>query len=325
MPNLYADPTETIEDVLPNVKTTNTEHVQSITRIIEAVSRFVDTFTDRPEGYFSAIGTDVSTKQKINIAVNVAGLLTNSTVRLTITAAGIPGSPIEIDVPATFGVSTNASIASAFVAAIAADQILSAFFNVTSHSGNFDLEIATAAPIDDTFAAGVAGVGAGTGVVATTSTVIEAGEYAVPASTRRYRGKGKNYLQIGRHVAGSATIPGTDSTLYYEHPENGWLYAVDNAAVAGVGGNDQYNSFDANFNKCFFAKDALYLVSARWGFASIPMDITMATKQIVQQIWDRGQGVIGEVTPSGFVVEREIPLTARAFLQRWVRREFEVN
>lgn len=325
MPNLYADPTETINDVLPNVKTNNASHVATITRIIEAASRLVDSFTNRPVGYFTGIGTDVSTPQKINIAIDIDDLTTDATARLEITAAAIPGSPIAVNVNAEFGVSTNATIATAFAAAIEGNELLAAYLNVTDNGGDLDLELSVAAPIDETFAATVAAVETGTGLTPTGSTVAVAGEYAVPASVRRYRGRGRNFLQIGRHVPGSVTIDGTSETLYYEHPETGWLYAVDNANVAGVGDGSGDGYIPDRSNQCFFADGALYLITGRWGFAATPADIVYATKLIVGHVWDRGQGVIGEVSPSGFVIERDMPLTAKTLLDRWIKREFEVN
>lgn len=144
------------------------------------------------------------------------------------------------------------------------------------------------------------------------------------ASVRRYRGTGANYLQIGRHVPDNVAITGVDSTLFYEHPENGWLFAVDEAGQTGVGPYDDRD--DARIQPFrLFGSGSLYLVSAIWGFAATPDDIRLATMLIAQQIWDRGRGVVGEISPAGFVIERDMPLTARTILDRWTKREFELN
>jgi hypothetical protein len=74
-----------------------------------------------------------------------------------------------------------------------------------------------------------------------------------------------------------------------------------------------------------FVADAVYKVSARWGFAETPDDIVLACKMIAQHIWDRGQGTFGQVTPAGFVIERDIPPPARLILDNWKRKEFELN
>lgn len=141
-----------------------------------------------------------------------------------------------------------------------------------------------------------------------------------PATPRRFRGRGKNFLPIARHVAGSATVTNFEVGGFYEHPINGWLYINNDAAASGGGYGDPLPGDEPGF-----ADGALYIVNARWGFEATPTDIRLATEQIVGQIWDRGQGVIGEISPTGFVIERDIPLTARAFLDKWIRREHEIN
>lgn len=142
-------------------------------------------------------------------------------------------------------------------------------------------------------------------------------------TVRRYRGEGSNFLRIGRHVPGTVTIENVGASLYYEHPENGWIYSNDVNAQPGNVSGDGYG-FRGRAER-LFACNGLYAVSARWGFSATPDNISMATKQIVQQIWDRGKGIIGQISPSGFVIERDIPLTARAFLTPYIRREFEIN
>ncbi len=146
-----------------------------------------------------------------------------------------------------------------------------------------------------------------------------------PTTVRRYRGTGTNFLQIGRHIPGTISVENVGSDLYYEHPENGWLYSVDVAGQAGAGVNDGLDGRFAPLRDRMFITGSLYLVTAAWGFAETPSDISFAAKQIAQHIWDRGRGIIGQISPTGFVIERDMPLTARTALTGWVRREFELN
>jgi hypothetical protein len=320
----YADTTETIADVLTEV--TDTEQIETVGRLIQAVSAFIDRFTNRPPGYFLSIGPTAGVKQKINVLVDADGLSQDSQVTLTLTAAGLAGSPLATTIDVVFGVDDSGTIATALNDAVNGVTAITDFLNVdVGDDGiSLDIEIKTLAAVDSTFTARVEGVGAGTGVVTTNATVVNAGSYS-PATVRRYRGAGKNYLQIGRHVPGSVTVENVATDLFYEHTENGWLFAVD---FAGQPGNAGYESDDYSFRypACsLFTDGALYLVTARWGFVATPDDIDLATKQIVQQVWDRGKGIIGTLSPTGFVVERDIPLTARLMLEGWTRREFELN
>lgn len=134
---------------------------------------------------------------------------------------------------------------------------------------------------------------------------------------RIYRGKDSNSLQIGRHLPGSVTVLGIAAQAYYEGA-NGWLYALDpgpsNAGIDWVGNSN-----------CFWNSCYQYRVTAAWGFDATPEEIKHAVKAIAEQIFDRGQGILGQTTPAGFIIERDIPLTAKAFLQPWIRRQFEVN
>ncbi len=312
----YATLADTIADTLTEVKSDGQK--ESVQRLLYAASAFADQFTLRPAGFFSAVGT----KQKLNIAIEADDLLSDCVVRLTLTAAELTGSPVQVDVNATAEDDDSDSIAAKFATAIAADDDLSAFFNVVLDGPSLDIEIKNLAAVDVSFAATVDATTAATGIDATASTVVEVGSLSA-AAVRRYRGNGKNYLQIGRHVRGTVSVENVGSSLYYEHPENGWLFATD---VAGQPGSGYEGDNDYRLQNCnLFAANALYLVTARWGFAETPQDITMAVKQITQHIWDRGKGVIGQISPSGFVVERDIPLTAKAMLTNWIRRDFEVS
>jgi hypothetical protein len=137
---------------------------------------------------------------------------------------------------------------------------------------------------------------------------------------RRFRGDGKNYLRIPRHVGdASVTSPVVaDSTLYQN--DKGWL--VYNDGIANSGNGPDY--FPENSNCGFFAAGAIYIVSAVWKFETLPAEIELAAALIVGHIWDRGKGVIGQITPSGFVIERDMPPTAKTILENWKRREGEI-
>lgn len=145
--------------------------------------------------------------------------------------------------------------------------------------------------------------------------------YFVPSTTaseRRVRGEGKHYLRVGRYWGTPAfTSPVIASTSYYINAENGWIYYNDTPP------NDEYLS--AELGDCFFRRDAIYVVSAKWGFEAVPADVAMSTALIVGKIWDNGQGVMGQITPAGFVIERDYPPLAKTMLQAWKRREFEIN
>lgn len=140
-------------------------------------------------------------------------------------------------------------------------------------------------------------------------------------TSKFYRGRNMNLLQIGRHVLGNIHVTGIADTAFYENPENGWLY--ESTAT----GSSNNISTDRPFNdgSKFWDSRLRYEVVARWGFAEVPADIKEAVKLIVEQIANRGEGVIGQVTPAGFVIERDMPLTARTMLEPWIKREFEVE
>jgi hypothetical protein len=138
------------------------------------------------------------------------------------------------------------------------------------------------------------------------------------ATARRYRGKGKDFLEIGVHVAGSVTVDSIASTAFYESDRNGWLYAVGEQPGNG-------SDFFATRPGQFWGSGVLYTVNAKWGYAETPPDILEAGMQIIEQIWDRGQGVMGDVTPAGFVIERALPLTAIPLLKPYIKRQFEAE
>lgn len=140
------------------------------------------------------------------------------------------------------------------------------------------------------------------------------------ATQRRFRGEGKNYLRIPRHV-GTASIVSpivADSAVYQN--DKGWI--VYNDGIPGSGNGPDY--FPENSYCGFFADNAIYIVSAVWAFTATPADVEAAAALFVGHIWDRGKGVIGQVTPSGFVIERDMPPTVKTMLDGWKRREGEI-
>jgi hypothetical protein len=139
-------------------------------------------------------------------------------------------------------------------------------------------------------------------------------------TTRRFRGEGKNYLRIPRHV-GTASIvsPIVAGSTVYENA-NGWI--VYNDGIAGSGNGPDY--YPESGQGGFFNCGSIYDVSAIWAFAVLPADIELAAAFIVGHIWDRGRGVIGQITPTGFVIERDMPPMAKTILEGWKRREGEI-
>jgi hypothetical protein len=55
-----------------------------------------------------------------------------------------------------------------------------------------------------------------------------------------------------------------------------------------------------------------------------PADLSEAVRQTVVRIWEAQKGVLGEVTPSGFVIERAMPVFAKEVLDRYKARPFEI-
>lgn len=142
---------------------------------------------------------------------------------------------------------------------------------------------------------------------------------SVSASDKRIRGMGERFLQLPVHVFGSITaveVYGTaiDTANYYESDRNGWLY-TENTASNLIEGFGRYDLFEDG---------EIYTVTARWGYESTPADIAEAVRLTTKAVWESQKGVLGEVTPDGFVVERALPLFAREVLDNYRRREFEV-
>ncbi len=131
-------------------------------------------------------------------------------------------------------------------------------------------------------------------------------------SARSFAGDNQNVLRIPAHVADSIDpLTGVD---VFGHPVTnwveigGWLYQMGGFGIhSGV-----------------WVRGTLYTVRARWGFAAIPADVREATKMLAAHLWERQRGTLGQITPSGFVIERDAPPPVKMLLAPYRRKEFEV-
>lgn len=138
---------------------------------------------------------------------------------------------------------------------------------------------------------------------------------AATATVRRFRGSDKNYLMLPVHVFGSVSVTGIAPTAFYESPNNGWLYASD------INSNSETDYFDSMDR--FFSRRKVYEVFAKWGYEETPAPIIEAVKQIAGRLYDAGQGILGETSPNGFVIERAAPPSALLLLNQYVKNEYE--
>ena len=136
---------------------------------------------------------------------------------------------------------------------------------------------------------------------------VAAGNTATP---RHFRGTNSRFLILPVHVLGAVQVSGVSPSLYYENTENGWLYG--NPETAGDCAN-------------FWLRNKTYVVTARWGYEETPAEIIEATKIIVAHFYDNGQGILGDITPNGFVIQRDMPPTAKTLLQPFIKKEFELD
>lgn len=137
---------------------------------------------------------------------------------------------------------------------------------------------------------------------------------AEAASDRIFRGANKVFLQLPVHVGEVASVNALElgqtvpDTAWAER--NGWLYRT--------------LTYD---NRPFriWRRDTEYTISARWGFEATPQDIAEACRQLVVHYFERMRGTIGQVTPTGFVIERDMPPSVKTILDRYVTKEYEVT
>jgi hypothetical protein len=137
---------------------------------------------------------------------------------------------------------------------------------------------------------------------------------AAQPSPRNFRGEGTNYLRIPVHVAGSidattgVQVGGHPLTNWIEHDQGGWLYMTHGfGSLGGV-----------------WVRGALYTVFARWGYEETPADIVLVCKDLTAHYFNKHRGVIGQIAPSGFVIERDAPPTVKPILAQYKRKEFEL-
>lgn len=297
-----------------------TSQADEINALINGVSRWIDQYTKFPEQYFAGIGAEPPTFQKIrNEASGFIDHLSTGIFVAELTAADLEDSPRAVICNGTGGMASD-SIAFEVKAALEADPVIDAFVTIEGTGNRVDLERKVAAVSDPTFSLNIreSSPPFAQVVESTFSTEIVAGSDGVAASVRRYRGENKPYLRVGPHV-GDATItsPVISPSLVYVD-RNGWIRYDD--AITNQGDEDYFNDLRRD---TFFSAGTVYQVSARWGFGETPDDIVTACALIVGDLLDRGSGVIGQISPSGFVIERTMPLAARDILNNNRKREYQ--
>lgn len=131
-------------------------------------------------------------------------------------------------------------------------------------------------------------------------------------SPRLFVGEGQTYLRLPVHVEGS--IDAQTGVTVGGHPVTnwialrGWLYMTKGFGC--LGGT--------------WCRGAEYTVRAQWGYSKTPSNIQLACALWAQAVWQRGRGVIGEVSPNGFVIERDMPPTVKTLLMGYRKKEFEI-
>ncbi|MBA3243024.1 MAG: phage gp6-like head-tail connector protein [Acidobacteria bacterium] len=135
---------------------------------------------------------------------------------------------------------------------------------------------------------------------------------AAQPSPRNFTGEGMNYLRLPVHIANSIDLE--TGVQVAGHPvknwveQGGWLYMTQ--GLGKLGG--------------LWVRGVLYNVRARWGYEATPADIVLACKDLATHYFDKHRGVIGQTTPNGFVIERDMPPTVKTLIAPYVRKEFEV-
>jgi hypothetical protein len=146
--------------------------------------------------------------------------------------------------------------------------------------------------------------------------------YFLPASNsatmKRFRGEGKRFLRIPP-TNSTPTVEGIESGTFYKSDGNGWLYFEITDLPETSSALESFDSYR------LWQKGKLYKVTAKWGYAETPADIKEAVRQIVVKWYQTARGIFGtdSITPTGFVVERDVPVHARAMLENYIKREFE--
>ncbi len=141
-------------------------------------------------------------------------------------------------------------------------------------------------------------------------------------SLKRVRGEGMHYLRLPAHVFNSITEMGGESfeslsASIYESEKNGWLYFETEEF-----GNE--NSFSGDYDCRRFTSGKIFKVTARWGYAAVPLPIVEAVRLITARIYAVQKGTIGQTTSEGFIQERLIPAAAKDLLKPFIKRQFEL-
>lgn len=145
--------------------------------------------------------------------------------------------------------------------------------------------------------------------------------YFLPASNtatmKRFRGEGKRFLRIPP-TNSTPTVEGIEAGTFYKS-DNGWLYFE---AIDLPESSPALESFDSYR---IWQKGKIYKVTAKWGYPQTPAEIVEAVRQITVKWFQSQRGIFGNesITPTGFVVERDVPLSARTILEPFIKREFE--
>jgi len=141
------------------------------------------------------------------------------------------------------------------------------------------------------------------------------------ASARKFRGEGRRALRIPAHVRGSVSVTGIEDSTWYESEDLGWLYFVADFAPESSDALENFDSYR------IWQRGKLYEVTAKWGYEATPDDIAEAVRQIVVRWYKTARGAFGadQINPTGFVVERDVPASARVILDTYRKREFEIN
>lgn len=135
-------------------------------------------------------------------------------------------------------------------------------------------------------------------------------------TTRRFRGDGTRILRIPAHIKGSVSVENVPLAAWYESDVNQWLYKYDTGQIEPF--VPSYDGYPV------WTRGGLYNVAARWGFAETPAEIVECVSMIALRWWQSQQGTLGQITPTGFVIERDVPPAARAILDSWTKGEFEI-
>lgn len=142
-------------------------------------------------------------------------------------------------------------------------------------------------------------------------------QYFAPAgeqpSPRIFFGEGKNALRLPVHVAGSidqlegVDLAGHAITNWVEL--RGWLFLT--CGFGQLGG--------------IWQRGVQYTVRARWGYETTPPDVVEACRQWVVHFYERQNGTIGQITPTGFVIERDMPPSVKTLLAAYKPKELEIQ